>query len=186
MATSLRARLRRRAVIGLLALLAAPVSGQVPEYEAKSEFLERFTRFIEWPAEPVGDAAGSPFVIGVVGRDPFGTYLDVLAASRPIKGKSVRVRRLSDFNDVAGCCHLVFVSSSEESNLKRILARTVGRPVLTVGDTPGYAEHGVLINLYQDGGRIGFEVNEEAVRKSGLRFNSKLLRLARLVGSHKP
>jgi hypothetical protein len=172
----------RPALLVLLVSLAAAAPAQVPEYEAKSEFLERFTRFIDWPADSSAETPGSPFVIGVVGRDPFGPYLDALAASRTIKGKSVRIKRLSGHGEVAGCCHLLFIAGSESAAVERIVGRTADRPVLTVGDTPGYAQAGVLINLYEDKGRIGFEVNESAVRRSGLRFNSKLLRLARMVG----
>jgi hypothetical protein len=179
--------LRRRAVIGLFAsFLAASLPAQVPEYEAKSEFLERFTRFIEWPSEAFTEDPGAPFVIGVLGRDPFGAYLDTLAASRPIKGRKVVVRRLAGSAESGACCHVLFISSSEVARVAQIVERTAGKPVLTVGDTSGYAEKGVLINLYEDRGRIGFEVNEPAVRRSGLRFNSKLMRLARLVGSDRP
>ena len=174
-----------RSLVALVLVLAAPVRAQVPEYEAKSEFLERFTRFIEWPAGSSAEDPSTPFVIGVVGRDPFGPYLDALA-TRTIKGKSVRVRRLSGTTELAGCCHLLFIAASEARDLPRILERTAARPVLTVGDTKGYGEAGVLINLVADGGRIAFEVNESAVRKSGLKFNSKLLRLARLVGPEAP
>ena len=178
-----------RSVLPLLALvlaLASPAASQVPEYEAKSEFLERFTRFIDWPPGSSAEAPGTPFVIGVVGRDPFGPYLDALAA-RPIKGKRVRVRRLpGNSPDLAGCCHLLYIAASEARELPRIVSRLADRPVLTVGDTRGFAEAGVLINLVEDGGRIGFEVNEPAVRRSGLKFNSKLLRLARLVGPQEP
>lgn len=169
-------------LLALLLALASPAAAQVPEYEAKSEFLERFTRFIDWPPGSPAEQPGTPFVIGVVGRDPFGRYLDALA-TRTIKGKPVRVRRLSGSTDVAACCHLLFISASEARDLPAILARTAERPVLTVGDTQGYGEAGVLINLVSDGGRIGFEVNDGAVRRSGLKFNSKLLRLARIVGT---
>lgn len=169
-------RWRRRAVVAALLALPHVAGAQVPEYEAKSEFLERFTRFIDWPDSTPGDT----FVIGILGRDPFGHYLDALA-TRSIKGKPVEVRRLRTASDAGTCCQLLFISSSEADHLARVLSRTAGEPVLTVGDTPGFAEAGVLINLYEDRGRIGFEVNEAAVRRSGLHFNSKLLRLARLV-----
>jgi hypothetical protein len=177
--------LRRAVLVFLLAIGASPLAAQVPEYEAKSEFLERFTRFIDWPAEP-DTPPTSPFVIGVVGRDPFGRYLDALASSRTIKGRPVQVRRLSGHAEVGACCQLLFIAGSEAPQLAQIVGRTAGKPVLTVGDTPGFAEKGVLINLYEDRGRIGFEVNEAGVRRSGLRFNSKLLRLARLVGKVDP
>jgi len=60
------------------------------------------------------------------------------------------------------------------------------KPILTVGDTTGFAEKGVLINLYQEERLMQFEVNLPAVKRSKLTFSSKLLRLARLVGSPAP
>jgi hypothetical protein len=162
-------------------LCVAPAVSQVPEYEAKAEFLERFTRFIDWPAGSMSEDPQTPFVIGVLGRDPFGRYLDAVASSRRIKGKAIRVRRLESAED-ATACHLLFVSGSESRELVRILARTEKRPILTVGDTPGYAAAGVLINLVTSEERITFEINEAAARKSGLAFSSKLLRIAKLVG----
>ncbi len=164
-------------------LLALDASAQAPiaEYEAKAEFLERFTRFIEWPAEALPEDPAAPFVLGVLGRDPFGRYLDQMAASRRIKGRPVQVRRWDSLDEVRGC-HLLFIASSEKRDLARIVARLGARPVLTVADTPGFADSGVLINLVSEDERIGFEINEAAVRRSGLSFSSKLLRMARRVG----
>jgi hypothetical protein len=58
--------------------------------------------------------------------------------------------------------------------------------VLTVGDTAGFAERGVLINLQRQDSRLGFEINLAQARRSGLRFSSKLLKLGRIVGEVSP
>jgi hypothetical protein len=154
---------------------------QVPEYQLKAEFLERFTRFIEWP-EPASAGADSatPFVIGVYGSNPFGRYLADLTAVRSIKGKAVKVREVKEVAEIDGC-HMLFISAAARRALEAILARTAGKPVLTVGDSEGFAERGVLINFYSLDNTIGFEVNEPAVRRSGLKVSSRLLKLARIV-----
>ncbi len=164
----------------LLALAAAPLTAQVPEYQLKAEFLERFTRFIEWPADSrVADPA-TPFVIAVIGRNPFGAYLDALSAGRRIKGKPVVVRLLSGPEQAADC-DLLFIAGGEHARLKEILARTAGKPILTVGDGEEYAHSGVLFNFADPGDQVAFEISEPAVRKSGLTVSSRLLRLARRV-----
>lgn len=173
------------AALTLAAVPAGPASPQPAEYEVKAEFLERFTRFVEWPSGSSATDPDTPFVIGVLGRDPFGSLLDDLASSRKIKGKPVRVRRLTRAEE-AGACDLLFIASSEEPRLRGVLSVTGDRPILTVADTPGFAEAGVLINLFAEGERVGFEVNEPAVRRSGLRVSSRLLRLARLVEGPRP
>src|SRR6187402_2106029 len=103
---------RRAVLVVLLAFGATPLAAQVPEYEAKSEFLERFTRFIDWPPEAPEASPTTPFVIGVVGRDPFGRYLDSLASNRSIKGRPVQVRRLTGYTEVGACCQLLFIAGS--------------------------------------------------------------------------
>ena len=162
-------------VFALLTLLAAGASGeQAPEYELKAEFLSRFPSFVEWPQS--GDR---PFTIGVVGRSPFDGYLEKIATRR-IKGRPVLVRYISDLAQVDGC-EIVFIAASEKSRLASILARTEGKPILTVGDTDGFGAAGVLINFYTSGDTVKFEINEGAVDRSGLRVSSKLFKLARVI-----
>ena len=56
-----------------------------------------------------------------------------------------------------------------------------GKPVLTVGDSQGFAERGVLINLFEESGYLRFDINMAAVQASPLKFSSRLLRLGRQV-----
>lgn len=166
--------------LALFACVAPPVAAQVPEFQLKAEFLERFTRFIEWPAPAGGSENTAPFIIAVVGRSPFGPHLQALAAGRRIKGRAVVVRE-NVAPEQAAECDLLFIPATERGRLRDILARTAGRPVLTVGDGEGFARSGVLINFADPGERIEFDINESAVRSSGLAVSARLLRLARRV-----
>jgi hypothetical protein len=164
-------------VLAVLCGAVALRSEQLPEYQVKAEFIERFTRFIEWPR---GAPNGGPFVIGVLGTDPFRGYLDKMAAGRKIKGRPVEIRRFRDIAAVDSC-DVVFISSSERGRLQAVLARTDSRPILTVADSNGFASSGVLVNFYTSGDTVRFEMNETAIERSGLRVSAKLLKLARLV-----
>jgi hypothetical protein len=62
-----------------------------------------------------------------------------------------------------------------------ILKLTDGKPILTVGDTDGFAQDGVLVNFFSSGSYIRFEVNIDRAEKSKLKFSSRLLKLAKLV-----
>ena len=178
---------RRRTVAWLSGLLVGPLlaaallAQEVPgatEYEVKAQFLERFTRFIAWPEPALAAEGEEPFVLGVVGRDPFGDELRQLAGRRVAGRHPVEVLRVRQGAEIERC-HLLFVSGSESGRLDEVLAATRGRAILTVGDTAGYARRGVIINLFVDGGKVGFEVNERAARESGLELSSRLLKLAR-------
>jgi len=80
------------------------------------------------------------------------------------------------------CAHLVFIAASEQRQLPAILRELEGRGVLTVGDTPGFAESGVVLNLVMKDQRVRFEANAAAAARARLRLSSHLLRMARMVG----
>lgn len=163
-------------IAAVVTLAGATAGAEVPEYQVKAEFLERFTRFIDWPA----DADEGPFTIGVIGRNPFGSYLERVVASHKIKGRQIEVRYLDDLAQIDRC-QVLFIASSERDRLPKILARTGSRPILTVSDSAGFAAAGVLINFYSATDTVRFEINEAAVEKSGLKVSARLLKLARLV-----
>jgi hypothetical protein len=176
----MRGFFRRLILFAIATVISSTLFAQSREYKIKAEFMERFTRFIEWPETTSGDDSPSIFHICLVGNNPFGRYLADLTAEVKIQGKSVEVSNLRETGRIQGC-QLIFVDKSEASNLSSILSVTSYRPILTVSDTEGFAEKGVLINFYTAGDFIRFEINQAAVRKSGLRFSSRLLKLGRLV-----
>jgi len=75
----------------------------------------------------------------------------------------------------------IFVAAAEQRRLPALLSALRQRPVLLVGDGPGFAEQGAAINLVVDGQRIRLEINPEAAQRRGLRISSRVLRLARIV-----
>jgi hypothetical protein len=162
----------------LLALPARP-DDRALEHEVKAVFLERFARFVEWPEGALGTAA-DPFRIEVLGDDPFDGLLEKAYADRLIRQRRVQVRHASRV-DGLGTCHLLFVSGSMAPRLREVLARLRGRPVLLVGDTPGYGEAGVHLNFYLEQGKVRFELNQGALRESGLSASYLLQQVATSV-----
>jgi hypothetical protein len=58
-----------------------------------------------------------------------------------------------------------------------------GSYILTIGDTEGFGEKGVMINFIIRDNKVRFEINPEAARRAGLTISSKLLSLATIVHS---
>jgi len=161
-----------------------PVKGDDLEYQVKAEFVERFTRFIEWPAASFANA-GAPFVICVAGQSPITPHLEKLAKERLIKGRKAVFRRVVQPKEVDGC-HLVFIAPTEAGKLLELLALTSARPMLTVGDTDGFGARGVLLNFFVQGGFVRFEINSAEAKKSGLQFSAKLMKLGKTVSAGWP
>jgi len=163
----------------MCALSLCAHGAELSEYQIKAEFIERFTRFIEWPAAPP-QPQNEPFVIGVIGHDPFGGYLDAMARARTIKGRVVKIRHLSSL-DAIESCQIVFVASSEKARLPapEIVDRARKHAVLTIADSPGAIASGVMINLYTAENKVRFEINEQQMNKAGFSASAQLLKLAR-------
>ncbi|MCD4692240.1 MAG: YfiR family protein [Calditrichales bacterium] len=156
------------------------VCAQYTEYDVKAVYLEKFTRFIDWPGESTVSDTSKPFILGVVGRNPFGPILENIYSSQKIKNKEVKIIHISNPNKISGC-HLLFVSKSEKNKLTKILSQTKNKPILTIGDTKGFADRGVLINFYLSYDKTRFKINETAVRESGLYMSHLLFNLAKIV-----
>jgi uncharacterized protein DUF4154 len=168
--------------LGAAALIAwaLPVAAQRPrEYQVKAAYLYGFGRFVEWPAA-ARIAADGTFVVCVLGEDPFGFLLDQAVEGGLMKNQPVSVRRIARVEDGSGCDTL-FVSASERPRLPRILEALDRRPVLTVGDSPEFAQRGGMIGFSVEGSRVRFTVNLDAAQNAGLTLQSELLRVAAAV-----
>lgn len=180
--------LQKRWKPGALALFlaffcAASAIGQSSrEYDVKAAFLYNFITFTEWPADAFG-GPDSPYVIGVLGKDPFGPVLDQIVNGEKIKSRPLVVRRFSSIADIHHC-HILFICASEEYRLPEILRWLHGQPVLTVADMPGFAEAGGEIG-FLSGLHVKLVMNPAAIQSANLTVSSKLLRLAQLVPSRR-
>jgi len=176
---------RRRLATGLLgivllSLLSCPSQGENGEYVLKAVFLERFTRFVDWPEAAAMHDKAEPFVIGHIGTSPLLQTLQDVYAEQRILGKEVRVRSIQRLEEIEGC-HTLFVASTERERLPRILDAASGHPIITVGDSDGFAEAGVLFNFFVEQDRIRFEINHGALRAAGLSVSHLLLGVARVI-----
>lgn len=163
---------------------ALPPHADVPAYEVEAEFIERFTRFIDWP-EASFSAPSSPFVVCSWGTGPLSTQLERTLGRRRIKTRPVKVVRVDSLDKVPAC-HVLYLAVSDRNVLQSVAAYAHGKPILSIGDQPGFAEAGLLINLVVDeDGFVRFEINRDVAKASGLKISAKLLSLARLVGGHR-
>jgi len=146
------------------------------EYQIKAAFLFNFTRFIHWPATAY-TANDAPFVIGIIGNDPFGTYLDDIVKGEEVDGHRIIVRRYRDVADVMDC-QLLFVSSADPVRLKEILLPIVKQNILTVGDAERFIDAGGIVRFFKEQNRIKMEVKLAAAKSAQLEISAKLLKVA--------
>jgi hypothetical protein len=170
-------RVLRRFSLGELSLSAQAAPSN--EYQVKAVFLFNFAQFVEWPpAAFAGDT--SPLVIGVLGEDPFGAFLDETVRDEKVGNRPMQVQRYHRVDDIT-TCHVLFISRSEESRLVQTLASLKGRNILIVGDSEDFIQRAGMIQLATSQGKIRLRINVNAARTANLTISSKLLRSAELV-----
>lgn len=170
--------LLRVAAIGLaLALLARPAAADGQrEYAVKAAFVYNFARFVSWPETAL--APGQPFVVCVVGRNPFGDLLDRAVRDKKVHGRPVVVRAQQGSVEA---CHLAFLARAGDDPVESLLASAAARHVLTVGEGPEFAARGGAIAMVLEGGRVRFQINLKAVREAGLQVSAELIDVASRV-----
>ncbi len=170
------------AVIGALTLIAAggistgAQAQSLGEDDAKAAFVLKLVNFVQWPSNSTND-----LVIGFIGADSTSDALQRQAAGKNVNGRKVVVRRLGLDGDLKAC-QVIFLGDSERKNTPSVLERVRGTSVLTVGEYEGFGQHGGIVNLMLNDGRIRFEVNPHAAERAHLQISSRLLSLATIVG----
>jgi hypothetical protein len=144
------------------------------EYQVKAAFLFNFAKFVGWPSNAFGDA-GAPLVIGVLGQDPFGSYLDDIVRGERVDNRQLMVQRYRSTGEIKNC-HVLFISRSESGRLNQVVSSLRSRNMLIVTDADG-GEGGVVIRFVTEGNKIRFKIDTQAAKASNLTISSKLLRL---------
>lgn len=176
-------RITVRGTVALVAFLLMPGTTMPQpvsrEYKVKSAFLFNFTQFVEWPADAFEDD-DAPLVIGILGSDPFGPFLDETISGERLQEHPLIVERYESIEEV-GHCHILFLASGNRQTIRQAIAHLKSKAVLTVSDFDGFARMGGMIAFENQGGRVALRINATTVNESGLVVSSKLLRLAEIV-----
>ena len=168
------------ALLGSTAAAATAPPAISEEYQVKAVFLFNFAQFVEWPARAFRDPT-SPLVIGVLGTDPFGAYLDELVKGEKVGERPLLVRRYTRVEEIADC-HILFIGASEASVLEKVVAQLKDRSILTVGDMDLFTRRGGMVRFLTENGKIRLRIYLEAAEAHNLKISSKILSPATTVG----
>jgi len=176
------ARWAGRSVLVVATVLSLPLpahAGEAREYDLKAAYLYRFVQFISWPENAFPDP-GSPFVVGILGPDPFAGSLDAILDGEHVGRRPIVLERYTDASEVS-TCHLLYLSDAAAESIERALAQLRRPGLITVGDSAVFAQRGGAIGFAGDADRINLVINTASGRDAGVVFSSKLLHLAEKV-----
>ena len=150
------------------------------EYQVKAVFLFNFAQFVDWPVEAF-PSPDTPFVIGVLGEDPFGAQLDDVVRGEHAEGRRIAIERYRNVGEIRNC-NILFIGHNETGHLGEIMGVLDGRSILTVSDADPAGPRGVMIRLVNESNRIRLRIDVAAAKAANLTISSKLLRPAEIVG----
>ena len=171
-----------RITAALLLVCAARLGAQTAkasEAQVKAVFLFNFAQFVDWPPEAVPDSQ-APLVIGILGGDPFGDFLDATVRGERRGARPFAVHRYHRVEDITRC-DILFISRPEGDRPEEVLAGLKHRPILTVSDAEGFAERGGMIGFATERNRIRLKINLAVAQAAHLTISSKLLRVAEII-----
>jgi YfiR/HmsC-like len=169
------------ALTAALLLHATAAAELASEYQVKAVFVFNFSHFVDWPTQSFS-SPNEPFVIGVLGGDPFGARLDEAVRGEHVTDHPLIVRRFRSIDEIEDC-QILFIDRSQVAQLGRIVSTLDHRSVLTVSEIEQAAQRGVMIQFATEDNHIRLKVNLDAAHAAGLSISSKLLRLADIVAT---
>lgn len=152
----------------------------IDEYAIKSTIIYRICKFTQWP-QP--SDKNKLFTISILGKTTQGKEIKIPWDGTIDKRRIVirKIRHLSEIDN----SKVLFITSAEAYRIDAILDYIGNKPVLTMGDTSGFAQKGVIINLYIHKNSVKFEINYGASKKASLQMHSQLFAIGRVVKTKK-
>jgi uncharacterized protein DUF4154 len=168
-----------KALTALASALLLVQSPRASEYQVKAVFLFNFAQFVDWQPVAAQDPR-APLLIGILGDDPFGAFLDETVRGERLGMRPFEIRRYRQLADIE-TCSILFISRSENERIADILSTLRNRPILTVSEADDFAKRGGMIQFVNDKNRIRLRINLEAAQAANVTISSKLLRVAEIV-----
>ncbi len=140
------------------------------EFQLKTVYLFHFAELAEWPS-PL------PVTVCLQGSNPLRNYLPALEGQL-IDGNPVHI--LLDQQTDLSACRILFLSDIEAIT-PALSEQAHTRHVLLVSDVEGFAEKGGMVQFTLRDNKLKLVINLSAVKQAGLKFSSKLLRMAEIL-----
>lgn len=154
-------------------LLATPLTSRAKErfdYQIESIFLISFSKYVTWKDQKQNRN------LCTMGNDPFKGYLEKLTKENP-NYANVNIKRRINLNEIKNC-DILYISNDQTPELKTILLRTKGVPILTVSKIEGFINKGGIVGFVKADDNIRLEINYKKAKSSGIEIDAELLKIA--------
>jgi hypothetical protein len=162
----------------LLFLFCGLLSNSLNAQEATPEnlmatFIYNFTNYIEWE-KPGPD---SIFRIAIFGKDKLSKPLHYIASIKKVDQKTIQVIEAENQSELDQS-DIIYVSGDHTEMIALFNQQFPEHKSLIISASGVGLENGAMINFINQNGKIGFEINQTAIKNHGLKVSSRLLKIA--------
>jgi histidinol-phosphate/aromatic aminotransferase/cobyric acid decarboxylase-like protein len=148
------------------------VSAQT-QYSIYASLLFHFAKYTQFPA------SNNVLTVGIMSNS------QLLHEAMALNGRSVgtstlQVKEISDVSEISKC-NIIFVPSKLSSRFSEILSAAKESHTLIISDCPNACKGGVVINFFEEGSKVRFEISNKNAAACGLKISNDLQKLAKIV-----
>lgn len=152
---------------------------QFNEDVIKAAYIERITRFVEWPQRDQSHDT-TVFVIGVFGDRDFLKILKESLKNKTIKGKIVEILELKNLTHIE-LCDICYITGIDDVDITQLVTSAIKSGVLIMAEKKGYGEKGIHLNFYIEENKLKFEINKSSVDTGKFRISSMLMKSSKII-----
>ena len=179
----MKALIKKGLFVIILITCSISVFAQQREYLIKSAFIERITRFIEWPDKP-GDGKGNIRMGIITNNEQINVTIKTFFADQTIQGMNVKIEKINETPPLSGY-DLIFITDGHSGHIENILSELRENSVLIITESEGCGEKGAHINFIMKDNKLRYEINEAQINNSGFYVSSKIYAYAKIIKSKK-
>lgn len=144
-------------------------AGSAAQAAATARMVRSFIDFTRWPTQP------NPVTLCVVGPAVNTAQLDGLATS---DGRRIVRRNVSAAALPSAGCNVAYFGRLDPAALRQAVQVVRGKGVLTISESDPTCRSQTMFCLRPGAQALGFQVNIDAVSRSGLKVDPRVLRMA--------
>lgn len=168
---------KRVLLVVSLAVLCAQVThaANASENKIKTALIYKLTKFVTWPDRAFNHQDLADFRICAFNENVLDGNLSALI-DKSVHGRKIKLKYINP-EDTSPACHVLFVDQAHTDSHVRI----ANTPILTIGDSPSFAETSGIIEIYRKKNKFKLKINIQHAKASDLKIAAPLLQLSTIV-----
>jgi|GEM_PF-5805530 len=150
-------------------------SNYLPLKKLKIGYLNNIAKFIEWDLP----TSQSSIRFCVFRNSGLSSLAMKLLSERTIHNRPIEVVSLTGEENISSC-QLIYFSYHSRTQIESYLKKVSRLPILTAGDSQGFASDLGIMRFYVETNKLRFEINIDSLKRSGLDLSSEVLSLSKI------